>query len=213
MNPDVTRFASLIWSVLTEVPGWPNAPWSERFKRILPLLVPLVLLIGLVTWVYAIHLPERRRHEAAATSLLALEAEVSSLALHTSDDQAKETSERAAAARQGLVTDPEQRQRLLNALQQQALAAGWNVTFQAGETPVVFNSRHYGSLSVRALFKPQPDNQRPLGSLLTFLEGLTQAPKRIDLIRLAIRADEQGWHTVEAGLLLAVPIPNEKVAQ
>ncbi|WP_404423135.1 hypothetical protein [Nibricoccus sp. IMCC34717] len=207
------RFATLFWLVLTEVPGWPNAPWPHRLRRLLPVLVPVIALISLAAWLYAIHLPQRNREAAAAAPLLALEAEVSSLALKISDSQASTLAATAAAARNRLVNDVDQRQRLLATLQQQATAAGWSVTFQAGDTPVVLNSRHFGSTSVRAVFKPAPENQRPLASLLTFLEGLTQSPKRIDLIRLSIRADELGWHSVEAGLLLAVPNPNEKVAQ
>jgi hypothetical protein len=213
MNPELHRLGALVWSVLTEVPGWPNAPWPHRLRRLLPVLLPVLVLLGLATWLYAFHLPERHREAATAAPLLALEAEVSSLALKISDSQAEALATAATTARARLVTDLDQRQRLLAALQQQALAAGWSVTFQAGDTPVILDSRHFGSISVRAVLKPTPDNQRPLASLLTFLERLTQSPKRIDLIRLAIRADELGWHSVEAGLLLAVPNPNEKVAQ
>ena len=66
---------------------------------------------------------------------------------------------------------------------------------------------------VKGRLAPLPGGVASFASLLAFFDHLSAGNKRIDLTRLAIRADEQGRHAVEFNLRLVHLTLHEKVAQ
>jgi len=203
------------WHFLTEVPGWPDAPKWMRWRRALPLLLPCVAIFGLMIWNAALREPQIRAARAARQPLFALEEEIASLRLNCSEDQATELTAKSAKVSDMLLGGPAELAPLLQTFKKEALSRNWDANFQAGdasaETPapdaqVVF-------LPVRAKLSSAAGNAGSFSALLALLERYSSTGKRIDLTRLAIRADEQGRYAVELNLRLACRRPHEKTAQ
>lgn len=145
--------------------------------------------------------------------LLALEGEISSLQMATSQHQLAEMSERTAAAFALMVDGPKDLPDILNRLKTTMSSLGWDVTFQIAEiteeTPGA-EPLQITFLPVRAKFKPQANNENRFPSLLAALEHLSSSKKRIDLTRVAIRVDDSRWQTVEVNLRLICPLLDAK---
>jgi hypothetical protein len=68
-------------------------------------------------------------------------------------------------------------------------------------------------LTARGKLVPAAGNTQPFVSLLTCLEQLSTSSQWIDLIRLSLRADEQGHQTVEVNLRAGCLISHEKISE
>jgi len=97
-------------------------------------------------------------------------------------------------------------------MKQDAAARGWDAAFVASDPaahpPLPGAVINY--LPVRAKLVPLAKNEDVFGSFVGLLESFSQSPKRIDLIRLAIRADEHRWQLVELNLRVVYPTHHEK---
>jgi hypothetical protein len=181
----------------------------------LPIIIPCAALLLLAGWNAAVRDPHIRKERTNHQPLLSLEEEIATLRLGCSEQQAKELAARSAAAARLLLGTPAELGPLLHTLKTEATGRHWEANFQAGdasaETPepdaqVIF-------LPVRARLSSAPGGPGPFPALIALLEQFSSAEKRIDLTRLAIRADEQGRYAVEMNLRLACPRIHEKTAQ
>lgn len=212
MKTKIVSVLRAAWLVLTEVPGWPDAPAWARLRRALPVVLPGAGMAAIVAWSVWVHGPRVAAQRAALQPLLALEEEISTLQLACSEQQASELAGRAAAANRVLLEKPEEVAPFLRALKKEAAERGWEGNFLASEStaePAAEGAR-ISYLPVRARLTPAANNAEPFPSLLALLERLSSAGKRIDLMRLAIRADDQRWQSVELNLRLARPVVHEK---
>jgi len=195
-----------IWAFLTDVPGWPDAPKALRFRRLIPIAVPCVLLFGLFVWSQFFRAPERNAERATDLPLQALQVEVNQLQLACSDQQATELSAQATQAH-GLCVEESALPPVLRSLKQQAVEKGWEATFvtvdRSEETPppeaVVAYYPVRGKMAAKA-------SGQAFENLVSFLEQIPRAPKRIDLMRLTVRADEQGRYAAELNLRFVRPV-------
>lgn len=198
--------------MLTEVPGWPDAPKQVRLRRALPILLPCVAILLLLTWNSVVRNPGITRERASHQALVAQEKEIDLLRVNCSEQQAAELSARATQVAKLLLNDPQELVPLLNNLQKQAADRHWNGTFRAADVsadaPEADNNLIF--LQARAKLTSSPGNSDAFPSLLALFEQISAAEKRIDLTRLGIRADEQGRHTVEFNLRLMTRRPHAK---
>ena len=190
------------WRVLTEVPGWPDAPVWMRMQRAMPVLIPCTAMVLLLDWNLLFLAPAVREQELALSPLVALEKEVTFLRLSGSDDQLAQFSERAKKAHDLVLNGAAALPGYLDELKAAAQAAGWNTQFVIGDTetntPASSDLIHF--LPVRAKLNPLATNEDVFASFVSLVEGFSSARKRIDLIRLSIRADDQRWQSVELNL-------------
>jgi hypothetical protein len=197
------------WHILTEVPGWPDAPRQLRLRRLLPVVVPVAAMLLLLLWNQLWAHPRIQSVRTAYRPLLALEREVADLQLAGSDAKATEAASRAAEAERMLLPEPKQIGPVLNEFTRVALASGWEATFQALPTPAASRSADTTMIFVSARGKlvPSADNTHAFASLLAFLTQFSPPNRSVDLTRLAIRADEQGRQTAEVFLRVGCRLP------
>jgi hypothetical protein len=190
------------WHILTEVPGWPDAPRRLRLRRLLPAAAPVAAILLLFLWNQLWNTPHIKAERTSYQPLLALEQEVASLQLAGSDAKAAETTARSAAVSQMLLPNPKQLVPVLDELARTARARGWEATFQALPTPTANpqpeNLLQY--VTARGKLVPAPGNTQSFATLLVLLEQLSPPNRSIDLTRLTVRADEQGRLTAEVFL-------------
>jgi hypothetical protein len=187
------------WLLLTAVPGRPAAAWPARGRRALPLLLPAMALLALAGWKCGMEDPQMRAARGASQPLLNLEREVAGLRAHPASGAAA-AAERARDLRATLPRGSAGLPAVLRHWQAQAAAHGWEAAF--GPTvgslpdsgvPLVF-------VSVRASLQPLSGNRHSWSSLVGLLGALSAQESRIEVTRLAIRADEQGRYSVETRL-------------
>lgn len=214
MKTKLQRFVHAVWQVLSEVPGWPDAPRSVRMRRVLPVLVPCALAVALGSWKITAVDARLRTQRAEHAPLLVLEQEVADLRLGCSDQQAAELAHKAIEAGAKLLPSADDAPAYLKPLATDLRGLGWEAQFQAfastdgGDEPglVAF-------APVRARLAPLPGNDAPFGSLLAAFDKLSAAGKRIELTRVVIRADDEGKPSVEAHLRIAARPPHEKIPE
>lgn len=209
MKNKFTSWLRTSWRILTEVPGWPDAPVSMQLRRAMPVLLPCAGMVLLLDWNLLFHAPRVREQGTALSPLLNLEAELSTLRLVSSAQQLQETADRAAAASHLLLASPADVPSFLQSLKADATRGGWDATFIPSDPA---NSPQpegavVGFVPVRAKLIPLPANEEVFASLLQFTERLSASEKRIDLIRLAVRADEHRWQLVELNFRLCYALP------
>ena len=212
MKTKIFGWCRVGWRVLTEVPGWPDAPVWPRMQRAMPVLVPCTAMVLLLDWNLLVQAPKLADQSLALAPLRALETEVENLMLGSSDQQAQEMGAQAVAAAQLLVSSPTEVPALLQLMKKDAFASGWDATFISSD-PLAGSSADeslVGYIPVRAKLAPITGNSDVFGSFLRVMETISQGPKRIDLIRLAIRADERHWQHVEMNLRVVYPCHHEK---
>jgi len=175
-----------------------------RVRRALPILVPSLALSLLLGWSLLLREPKIEAERSAHQPLVSLREDVDRLEIACSEQQAKELATRTTEASLVLVEESELGP-ILRSLKQRAVEQGWEATFQTTNrsdeaspegAQIVYLPAH-GKLSTKA------GNPQTFPRLLAFLDQLTVSPKRIDLTRLAIRADEQGRYFVELNFRLA----------
>ena len=144
--------------------------------------------------------------------LFALENDITTLELACSEQQATELAQQAEAATRSLLAGSAALPEFLASLKAEAATRGWDAKWvtsdasSAGPTtsgPVIY-------LPVRGKLVPRAGMADPFASLLSLLERFSSSGKRIDLIRLAIRADEGHWTAVELNLRVLTLLPHEK---
>lgn len=208
----VAAYTRVCWYVLTEVPGWPDAPLRARLWRAMPVVFPLLGVIAILGWQFGYYAPRIQEERTVLQPLNELESEISTLQLSNSDRQIADLAERAAAASRLLLDSPKDLPVLLKTLKKDIRDRGWDATFQT--TDVADDSSPDGSLvaflPVRAKFKIADGNTDPFSSFLGVLDRFSTSSKRIELTRLAIRADDGRWQTIEASLRLACPLSHAK---
>lgn len=214
MKTDLKRLVRSWWHVLSEVPGWPDAPRSVRIRRVMPMIVPCVAAVGLLAWRTAVAGPQVEAIRQEQAPLRSLEEEVAALRLSCSDQQAAELAQRAAVAAGRLLPAGDDGAGTLRQLADGFRGLGWEATFQsyeqadAGEVDAPI-----GYLPVRGRFTPAPGNPAPFPSLLTALDTVASSNKRIDLVRMTVRTDEQGQTSVETNLRIACRSSHEKTSE
>lgn len=215
MKTALNKSLRRIWLLLTEVPGWPDAPRGVRIRRALPIALPCVAFLLLAGWNLVVIDPRMSAERAIYQPVQALQDEVLALGMEFSDQLALDVAERAAGAETLALQGAAQTADVLFALKQQAAARGWEATLQASESTdeVPLPDAVLAFKHVRGRLAPLPGGYASFTSLLSFFEQLSAGKKRIDLTRLAIRADEQGRHAVEFNLRLVHLAPHEKAAQ
>lgn len=211
MNP-LRNYLKVGWVVLTEVPGWPDAPLRARIARALPIVFPVVGIIGVLVWQFGVYDPGVRDQRARMQPLVELDRDVSTLRVTSSDRQLAEISVKAESASHLLLDTPKDLPGVLRELKKDAKERGWDASFQASDTSdePAADEAQITFLPVRGKLKPDPSNADPFASFLAVLEHLSATNKRIELTRVAIRADESRWQAVEIALRLACPATHEK---
>lgn len=197
--------------VLTEVPGWPDAPVSARARRSLPVVIPCISMLLLLVWNLALHTPRVRAQRVELQPLVALESGISTRRLAFSEQQVGEIAERAAAANRLLLESPAELPVFLHSLKKEAADRGWDASFfpsDAVDDPT--DGAVVSYLPVRARMAPSRGNADSFTSFMGWLERFSSSGKRIDLIRLSVRADERRWQLVEMNFRLASPLSNAK---
>lgn len=197
------------WRILTEVPGWPDAPVSMRLRRAMPVVLPCTAMVLLLDWTVLFQAPRVHEQQAALQPLLAVESEIATLKLACPEQQVKELVDRAAVASQLLLDSPGELPEFLDALKKDAADRGWDANFvpsdPAANAPAA--GAVVGYLPVRGKLIPLPGNSNVFNSYMGLVEHFSATGKRIDLIRLAVRADEHRWRLVEMNFRLAYPLP------
>jgi len=210
------KFVSALWLLLSEVPGWPDAPPAMRFRRALPVIAPLAAMLLLGGWTWAVRNPRIHTERAAHQPLLALEDEIAGLRVDCSDQQAADLATRSAQTARLLLDAKTELKPLLHSLKEEAAKRQWNGSFLVGEAPGNTPASDDAVIFLPARGKLTPAaglNAGAFPSLLAVIEQFSSLEKRIDLTRLAIRADEQGRYAVELNLRLACQRTHEKTAQ
>jgi hypothetical protein len=215
LKNNIPPFLRNLWLVLTEVPGWSDAPLAVRLRRTVPVVVPCIAIAALLTWNLAWQAPQVRALSDAYAPLLALEAEIEALQLACSEQQTVELTAQAEQISRQLLQTPQELAPLLRSLKKEATDRGWDASFHPGEL-LVESPESGGNIAyqpVRVKLAPAAGHAEVYASLLALLERFSAPGKRIDLMRLAIRADENRWHSVEANLRFACRVPHEKSPQ
>jgi hypothetical protein len=215
LKTKLISFGHACWQLFTEVPGWPDAPRWMRVRRVLPLIIPCTAMLLLAGWNLAVWEPHIRAERAAHQPLMALEEEIATLRLSCSQQQAEELAARSAGVAKLLLGGPAELGPLFLNWKKEAMDRHWESAFQAGdasaEAPAADAQVFF--LPVRGKLTSPAGNPGAYSALIALLERFSSAEKRIDLTRLAIRADEQGRYAVELNLRLACPRNHEKTAQ
>lgn len=202
MKNKLRHFALDCWHILTEVPGWPDAPRALRLRRLLPVVVPVAAMLLLILWAYVWYQPRIHAERTTYQPLLALEQEVATLQLASTDTHAGEVAARAVEVSQLLLPDSKQLLPVLNEFAQIARANNWDAVFHP--LPVPTAPPAPGAIlffaTARGKLVPAAANAQPFASLLVLLEQFSPPNRSIDLTRLSIRADEQGKQTAEVFL-------------
>ena len=215
MKTKLFNFGRGCWQLLCDVPGWPNASRAARLRRALPIVVPCVAVLLLLGWNRAVRDPAIAAAHQARQPLLVLESEIAALRLSFSEQQAAELASRAAGLAQRLVAGPQDLEAYLANLKRQAAAQRWEASFQAGDVggETLVADAEVMFLPARGKLTAPAGQPGAFIALVGLLDRFSLADKRLDLTRLAIRADEQGRYTAEVNLRLACNIPHEKAIQ
>ena len=219
MKTKLINFGQNCWQMLTEVPGWPDAPKKIRLRRALPILIPCGAILLLLGWNKLVRDPHIQGERGSRQALLAQDKEIEDLLLAVSDQQAGELSTRAAAVEKEILNDPKELAPILQDLKRRSAELHWEGNFQAsdlstGASPVAGAPDSQITFApARAKLVSTPGDSAAFTSLIALLDQVSATEKRIDLTRLAIRADEQGRYTAELNLRLVARSPNEKTPQ
>lgn len=217
MKTDVSRPFHAFWQALSEVPGWPDAPIGVRLRRIWPLALPLAACAALVVWTEFVREPLRRSARAAVAELILIEEQIEQLRQTFSDQSAADVIAQATAAQTLLLASPADLQERLQAFAVQARAAEWSATFQtyglADDEAAGAAAAYLAFAPARVHLVPGSENADRFNSLIATLTSLAAMPGRIEITRVAIRADPSGVPLVEVNLRAACRSTHEKTAE
>lgn len=215
MRTRLAGFARGFWLLLTAVPGWPDAPRLARLGRALPIVLPFAIMLALWGWKVAVRDPHLLAERAENRPSLLLESQIASLRLNCSEQQARDLASRTEELSHSILAGTEQVDEVLHSLQQLAAEQHLESDFQAveGRVDAPAEGAQVAPLGLKGRLTPAPQNAQPFATLIVFLDGLSRQQPRIDLTKLAIRADEQGRYSVETHLKLGYRVSHEKAAQ
>ena len=200
--------------MLTEVPGWPDAPKKIRIRRSLPIMIPFVLVVLILLWNKAVRDPYIAAERASHQALIDQQREIEGLSLTISAEQAGELATRSAKAEKQVVGEAKDLAPVLEAMKQQASEKGWAGNFQLSNLSSTDDVPATDALVVylpaRAKITAAAGSKDAFASLLGLLDQFSGAEKRIDLTQLGIRADEQGRYTAELGFRFVGRTPHAK---
>jgi len=215
LKTDPARILGSAWTALTGVPGVPDAPLGARWRRALPMLIPLVATAALLGWKLGYSDRHLRAERLDRVPLLQMEREADVLRIACSVRAVDDSRARAGTARRSLVAGPGAVGAALNSLASSLAVQGWKGKFvpaDAGTEPAAVGSR-VGFLQAGGTLQPASGNRSPWQTLLPILDQLSEHGQPIDLTRLVIRADEEGRYSVETRLRMACLFENEKETQ
>jgi hypothetical protein len=203
------------WRGLTDVPGWPDAPLTQRIRRTLPIMLPLLATCVLLAWHFGYTAPRLRAAYTSHQPWLKLERDVANLHLAFSELQVNELATREATLRRQLPQDAQEIREVLKLIEREAQRLAWEISFSNPTLPdsPASTDALVADVPVRTRLRPAAGNTDPFSSLLTLLEQIPTFSRRIALMRLSISADEGKWQAVEVGLRFTVPIPHAQAAQ
>jgi hypothetical protein len=212
LKNNLVRFFVNIWLVLSEVPGWPDAPLALRMRRNAPMLIPLIGVVALAGWKLGWISPEMEADQLGGAPLVALDEEVAALRLACSEQQAAEVAAQSRAAAATLIDSSVDVAIYLRQWREKIRASGWEATFQAYDAPVGPDAEAGGVVfaTARATLLPVAGRPEAFSALLGIFDQISGADKRIDLTRLGVRADVPGKLEVELNLRLACRAVHEK---
>lgn len=208
MRVDLHRLTRGAGRLLIGLPPGVESSWRERLIALLPVLVPLVGVAWLTGWDQLWRQPRRDAVRAFHAPAVAAEQAVAQLRLAYSDQQAAALKARAAELSPEVSSQPGGHlSAQLAELERAASERGWTARFEAvviaptdetapgrAEPPLL------GHTTARGRLTPDRENPQRLASLLELLESLSEFRPRIDLIQIAISADEHGWQGVDVHL-------------
>ena len=214
MKNKVVNLGRNFWQMLTEVPGWPDAPKKIRIRRSLPIVIPCALMLLIVLWNKGVRDPYILGERAANQALIDEQKEVESLSLAVSEEQAGELSARMALAEKQTIADSKALAPLLDRMKRQAADKLWTGNFQPSNLSATDEAPAPDSLvfflPARAKITASEGNKEAFVSLLALLDQFSSAEKRIDLTQLGIRADEQGRYTADLSFRFVGRTPHAK---
>lgn len=171
-------------------------------------------MLALWGWKAAVRDPHLLAEQAQNRPLLLLESQIASLRLNCSEQQARDLASRTEELSHSILAGTEQVDAVLHSLQRLAAEQHWEATFQRveGGVDAPGDGAQVAPLGLKGRLTIAPENTQPFATLIVFLDGLSQQQPRIDLTKLAIRADEQGRYSVETHLRLGYRVSHEKAA-
>ena len=199
--------------MLTEIPGWPDAPKKVRVRRSLPILVPCVVILLLLVWNKTVRDPSMRNERASHQALLDQDKEIDALRMSISEQEAAELAAKSAKAERQILKDPAEVAPILKKFKDLAVEKHWEGSFQPSDlsTGTAPDSDAQLVFSfARAKLASPPENPQAFSSLLALIDQFSAADKRIDLTRLDIRADEQGRYLAELNFRFVRRASHEK---
>ena len=200
--------------MLTEVPGWPDAPRKVRVRRSLPIVIPFALILLILLWNKGVRDPYIAAERASHQALLDQQREIEGLSLTISEEKAGELAIRTARAEKQVVGGAKDLVPVLDNMKRQAAEKGWEGNFQPSNLSSTDDVPATDALVVylpaRAKITAAESNKDAFVSLLGLLDQFSMAEKRIDLTQLGIRADEQGRYTAELGFRFVGRTPHAK---
>lgn len=215
MHISPRKAGEFLWRVVSEVPGWPDAPLRARIGRILPIAVPCFLAIGAAVWIWSVRGHERKQLQADHFEWLALENDVAELSLTWSEQAVHEYAALAEKAAQRLAGSAEEVRADIELIRGAIRTAGWDASFQiyepVWESEVAKGLIMFTPAMVR--LQPLPETTAKFRSLLTALETVTTFEKRIDVTRLAVRLNDRDIPEVELNLRFATAPNDETITQ
>lgn len=199
-----------VWNFLTVIPGWPDAGRTARVLYVLPVAVPVVALAGLAAWAFLVRGPEIRRVRTAGLPGMQVEAEIAALERSGAEMQSTAAGPALERARRLALGDAAQVAARLAEMRAGAATHGWSATLHAGELVPPAEGELLAHRTIRGRLLPEPGNTTPFNSLLALLDEFFPSDVHGNLVRLTIRADDQGSIGADFGALHAVCPPDEK---
>jgi hypothetical protein len=206
------KFIDAGWRILTEVPGWPDAPRKLRIRRLVPVVAPLAAMALLFLWNLTWNFPHIQAAKADQQPLLVLQQEVADLKLASSELHATDVAARAAQVGRALLPEPDQLASVFDTLKENARIRNWDATFHSipdsGTPPPTVPQVSFAL--ARGKLAPASGNTEPFPSLLAFLDQLSASGPWIDLTRLTLHAGEKGRLTAEIYFRAGCRVTHEK---
>ncbi|RME68799.1 MAG: hypothetical protein D6781_10045 [Verrucomicrobia bacterium] len=215
MKTKLHRCLRSFWELVSEVPGWPNAPTSRRIRRTLPVALPFIGILGVFAAQALVIEPARDQVRLQYDELRFLDSEIVRLRESCATGEADAVFARARDERARLFAAPEAIEPWLDTLAPTIRDLGWRASFHAYDSTLNETDPGAAIAYTPALGKLQalPDNPNRVVTLSHALEKITQSNKRIDLTRLVVRADIQGRPQVEINLRIPHLLADAQTAQ
>ncbi len=210
MNNACPSFFRFLWAALTEVPGWPDAPYLLRLRHALPVLLPVALICGGLAFHFGSLQPHSKAVRRDLAPARALETEIEALNQSGSATQQEELKRLHASRLAATLTTDTERSELAQEIRSLALRQGWAAkpSWLANDTAAPLSPLSEQTLRLR--FELPVANTSPFPSFLSLLATLAEQPKALQHRSLRIRADDTGWNQVEAHYTALFRSPHEQ---